>query len=388
MSLEARRRELCAKLERWRTWGALNEEATIQGLILPVLQAAGYDIHDLEQVYPQPRDSQGKYPDLMLYKNSPMDGGAEWCVIEAKKLGETLDKFVSQIGQYLTGSQARWYALTDGAEWRFYDKHKGQHNFHCITLTLEMPGALDALRCLLQPALSEPDLEGAHRTLIEAQLHEVARKTSWRDHCTGWRLTRALVYSLRTAVEQLMKQYPEHMHCVQQWAMDFEKHLEQGEPPPWWGEAEEGTEGGGEIASIPPPKSLPTTEGEGEPIARVYRRGIELRGYSPYRIVIRGQSYSVSDWVQALITLIRVLDDSGCLPEPPCPPGRSWGVYDKHPHKWIKPRMYQSKQHGLLYVNKHGNAPQLAERLYSIAYHSKCPDVTPETVLICLRKRE
>ncbi len=46
---EARRRELYEKLQHWRRWGALNEEATIQGLVMPVLKAAGYDTHDPEQ---------------------------------------------------------------------------------------------------------------------------------------------------------------------------------------------------------------------------------------------------------------------------------------------------------------------------------------------------
>ncbi|MCS6918292.1 MAG: type I restriction enzyme HsdR N-terminal domain-containing protein [Fimbriimonadales bacterium] len=385
MKHEVRRRDLCARLQRWRNWGALNEEATIQGLVLPVLKAAGYDTYDPEQVYPQPRDSQGKYPDLMLYKTSPVDGGVEWCVIEAKKLSEMLDKFVSQIGQYLPSSRARWYALTNGAEWRFYDKHRGQSNFHCITLTLETPGALDALCRLLDRSLHEPDLDSAFAVLIEAQLQATARQTSWDDHRLAWRLTRTLVYSLREATDELKDRFPEHAHLVAQWESDFKGHLEQGDLPKWWvdavAEADEQT--------TPAPAAQPTAPAAvAEPISVVYRRGIALRGYSPSQIYIRGQAHAVSDWIQALMTLISVLDEAGCLSEPPCPPGRTWGAYDSQPHKWIKPRVFQSKQHGRLFVNKHGSAPQLAERIYSVAAHSKCPDVTPDSVLIQLRKRE
>ncbi len=94
MPHETRRRKLYEKLQRWRRWGALNEEATIQGLVMPVLKVAGYDTLDPEQVYPQPRDAQGKRPDLMLYKTSPVDGGVEWCVIEAKELSETQDELI------------------------------------------------------------------------------------------------------------------------------------------------------------------------------------------------------------------------------------------------------------------------------------------------------
>jgi predicted type IV restriction endonuclease len=43
------------RLERWKKWPSFNEEATLLGLVLPVLQEAGYDPFNPEEVFPRPR---------------------------------------------------------------------------------------------------------------------------------------------------------------------------------------------------------------------------------------------------------------------------------------------------------------------------------------------
>jgi predicted type IV restriction endonuclease len=49
------RLDLLERLERWKKW--LNEDATLLGLVLPVLQEAGYDPFNPEEVFPQARDN-------------------------------------------------------------------------------------------------------------------------------------------------------------------------------------------------------------------------------------------------------------------------------------------------------------------------------------------
>jgi hypothetical protein len=111
------RPDLLERLERWKKW--LNEDATLLGLVLPVLQEAGYDPFNPEEVFPQARDNNNLKPDLLLYKSSARQESAPYMVIEVKALGENLKKHENQVVQYMNGGQARWYVLTNGETWEF-----------------------------------------------------------------------------------------------------------------------------------------------------------------------------------------------------------------------------------------------------------------------------
>ena len=43
---------LLERLDRWKKWPSFNEDATLLGLVLPVLQEAGYDPFNPEEVFP------------------------------------------------------------------------------------------------------------------------------------------------------------------------------------------------------------------------------------------------------------------------------------------------------------------------------------------------
>jgi len=64
------RPDLLERLDRWKKWPSFNEDATLLGLVLPVLQEAGYDPFNPEEVFPQARDNNNLKPDLLLYKGS------------------------------------------------------------------------------------------------------------------------------------------------------------------------------------------------------------------------------------------------------------------------------------------------------------------------------
>jgi hypothetical protein len=74
--------------------------------------------------FPQARDNNNLKPDLLLYKGSARQEGAPYMVIEVKALREDLEKHANQVVQYMNGGQARWYVLTNGETWEFYDRDR------------------------------------------------------------------------------------------------------------------------------------------------------------------------------------------------------------------------------------------------------------------------
>ncbi len=101
------RPDLLERLDRWKKWPSFNEDATLLGLVLPVLQEAGYDPFNPEEVFPQAKDSNNLKPDLRLYKGPARQEGAPYMVIEVKALGENLKKHENQVVQYMNVGQAR-----------------------------------------------------------------------------------------------------------------------------------------------------------------------------------------------------------------------------------------------------------------------------------------
>lgn len=304
---ETRRRELCAKIERWRGWSAFNEEATIQGIVMPVLETAGYDPRDPEQVLPQARDTQGNKPDLMLYKTSPLEEGDEWCVIEAKALDKPLNNFVSQVGQYLIASAAQWYVLTNGFEWRFFDKNHPQNNFHRITITLDMPGALDALCCLLEKARPGPDLDCAFQTLIEARLREAARQRAWDDQCSLWREEGILTKPLRDALANARVDFNNHVDFIRGWQQQYEACLAKQTPPPWW----ETETASAPLAPVVPSKPVSP---EAVSFAQLKQDNFPVTGTAPKMLIIGGQEIPVKYWKAVVVKIIQYMDARRCLP--------------------------------------------------------------------------
>ncbi|MCX7993696.1 MAG: type I restriction enzyme HsdR N-terminal domain-containing protein [Fimbriimonadales bacterium] len=375
MRFEPKRRELYTKIERWRSWSALNEEATIQGLVLPVLETSGYNTRNPEEVLPQARDTQGNKPDLMLYKTSPLEQGVEWCVIEAKALGKPLNNFVSQVGQYLIASNAQWYVLTDGYEWRFFDKNHPQNNFHRITITLDTPGALDALSCLLDKARPAPDLDCAFQTLIEARLREAARQVEWEKHCTAWELTEQLVTPLSKAVAEMSKQ-SDHEQFIGQWIDRFKEHLQSQNPPVWWAEDKE-------------TDALLTATGVDEKGSRISLQqladdGFQVKFFYPAALWIGGRpiTLNIKSWLGVLRAVIVELDSRGCLPPPPYHPfGNNYKLYSDTTTSLHKPVELPSRHFTKLYANSQGlDAPRAARALLQLVKDAQCPQITPSDI--------
>lgn len=98
--------------------GQVGEENTKAVLVDPVLQALGWDIHDLDEVQREYRyRSQGNPVDYALFI-----GGKPTMFLEAKPLAANLrdHKWRSQVVNYANTAGVEWCVLTDGNYWHIY----------------------------------------------------------------------------------------------------------------------------------------------------------------------------------------------------------------------------------------------------------------------------
>lgn len=99
----------------------LTESDTIRVLVLPVLDALGWDLQDVEEVRSEYRHASADNPvDYALFLHA-----TPTLFVEAKALGVSLDdrKPLLQTLNYANTAGVDWCVLTNGAEWRIYKVH-------------------------------------------------------------------------------------------------------------------------------------------------------------------------------------------------------------------------------------------------------------------------
>lgn len=96
------------------------EEATKNALVMPLINALGYNVFDPLEVVPE------FTADVGIKKGEKVDyaimiDGKPMIVIECKVAGSTLDlKYASQLYRYFSVTDARFAILTDGIDYQFY----------------------------------------------------------------------------------------------------------------------------------------------------------------------------------------------------------------------------------------------------------------------------
>jgi predicted type IV restriction endonuclease len=95
------------------------EEATKTSLIMPLIQALGYDIFNPEELVPE------YVADVGIKKGEKIDyaimqGEEPVILIEAKSVNEQLAKHDSQLFRYFGTTKAKFAILTNGIEYKFY----------------------------------------------------------------------------------------------------------------------------------------------------------------------------------------------------------------------------------------------------------------------------
>lgn len=145
-------------LERYEPQGkAIGEENTKVGLIAPILEGLGWDIHDPDEVHHEfrrkPNDNPVDYA-LMLQRIPKV-------LVEAKGVGEHLEdhKWLTQTLTYATAAVVEWVVLTNGAEWRIYNAYAQvppeQKLFRVVKLHDGADEATSVLQLLSKDNMSE-----------------------------------------------------------------------------------------------------------------------------------------------------------------------------------------------------------------------------------------
>jgi hypothetical protein len=148
-------------------------------------------------------------------------------VIEVKALGENLKKHENQVVQYMNGGQARWYVLTNGETWEFYDRNRPLPLANCLQARIQLadPGALRALSLLLSKAAAEPPFQEAQEALAEALLAQAAESVPLEEQKRAYDLTGHFVKPLQTAVKEARERFPLAEPFVERWVREWEAKL-------------------------------------------------------------------------------------------------------------------------------------------------------------------
>ena len=94
------------------------EEATKNALIMPLLQALGYDVFNPFEVLPEMDCDLGKKGEKIDY--AIKRGNDVIILVECKSCKQNLDLHSTQLARYYVSSNARFGVLTNGLEHRFY----------------------------------------------------------------------------------------------------------------------------------------------------------------------------------------------------------------------------------------------------------------------------
>ncbi len=110
--------ELCVRTSKLKEH-LTTEEATKTALVLPFLQALGYDVFNPKEVIPEFVADHGikkgeKVDYAIILDDKPI------CIIECKQYGCDLSKASSQLYRYFSVTACRVALLTDGARYHFF----------------------------------------------------------------------------------------------------------------------------------------------------------------------------------------------------------------------------------------------------------------------------
>lgn len=121
-------------IQHWLSSHPNPGEAVVrQAIVLPLLQAAGFDIWNPVEVIPEETDKGGFRPDLRVV------AGQHQFVLELKGMNVGLhDKDYQQVAAYAGGKGIRWALLTDGRVWVIIDEHLQGPYSERVVLKLEL----------------------------------------------------------------------------------------------------------------------------------------------------------------------------------------------------------------------------------------------------------
>lgn len=176
MSIENVLPKLAQSLTAWSKAG-LNEAQTSQVIVLPILQALGYDIWNPDEIAAQIHSGGGNaayIPDFTVKL-----GGDVCFILEIKALNKDFSpNDTVQAVNYANALGWRWSALTNGKAWHFYDNQVPKPAAEKLALTIELkdPRAAAYLsRLLSRPVWAAGDAENSLAGEVQAIAAEIRR---------------------------------------------------------------------------------------------------------------------------------------------------------------------------------------------------------------------
>lgn len=182
---------VCQQAHQHQPLLSKNEATTRAALIDPVLRALGWDTADITMVEPERTVQNKQSLDYVLKTAS----GNSWAVVEAKKLGEPLDKLghVGAVIGYAFSLKPTAFFITDGLNWHYYSPGHSQFEpvatLRLCVATL-LPTALQLLQ-LLDAAHGGHGLAGSVPTAKTAAV--VAKATAKLPQSASSKTSKAYV---------------------------------------------------------------------------------------------------------------------------------------------------------------------------------------------------
>jgi hypothetical protein len=179
--------ELLATVRQGKNRYAANEQATKQGIVLPLFARLGWDRDDVSEVAPEYAVGSGRV-DYCLKR------GSECLVfVEVKRVAEPLDGHQEQLLRYAFEQGVDLAVLTDGMRWWLYLPTQSgsweQRRFFMIDLEEQTPEhvASHLRRYLGKPAVLDGTALRAAQELHTSRTKELrireAIPTAWQDLC-------------------------------------------------------------------------------------------------------------------------------------------------------------------------------------------------------------
>lgn len=112
-------KDLQKRIPQHRELLCSNEWLTRYALIDPLLTALGWDLSDPAQVIPEYQSGAGRADYALFVGNPP-----PVVIVEAKRLGRDVLDGISQSINYCLTHGVKYFAVTDGDQWRVYETHK------------------------------------------------------------------------------------------------------------------------------------------------------------------------------------------------------------------------------------------------------------------------
>ncbi len=174
VSVKATLRRLGENLQDWSERG-LNEAQTSQAIVLPVLQALGYDIFNPYEVVPQ-NANHGYYPDFTVNLADRIR-----FIIEVKALNREFSAGdQAQSVNYVNAQGRRWAVLTNGKAWHFFDNQipKPAAEKLATTIDIQKPEAANYLAKLLARSIWEPEnADDVLATRVDEVASDIRKRT-------------------------------------------------------------------------------------------------------------------------------------------------------------------------------------------------------------------